>query len=109
MNLSKKTRKRIYRTVLANCHMKNGMVIPFESSMLSTIWKFFAISDKRYSGRLYGVFLDDRAWKDESIHLVEQDILSPEQLFNPHCPIEIGKQIVERWVERGYSWKEFVL
>ena len=105
MNLSKKTRKRIYRTVLANCHMKSGVMVPFESSMLSTIWTFFAVSDKRYPGRLYGVFRDDRIWKDKSIHAIEQDILSPEQLFNPHCPIEIGKQIVARWIEQGY-WEK---
>ena len=77
MNLSKKTRKRIYRTVLANCHMKNSMMVPFESSMLSTIWNFFAISEKRHPGQLYGVLRDDRIWKDKSIHPVEQDILSP--------------------------------
>ena len=46
MNLSKNTRKRIYRTVLANCHMKNGVMVPFESSRLSTIWSFFAVSNK---------------------------------------------------------------
>lgn len=109
MNLSKNTRKRIYRTVLANCHMKNGVMVPFESSRLSTIWSFFAVSDKRYPGQLYGVLRDDRIWKDKSIHAIEQDILSPKQLFNPHCPIEIGKQIVERWAELGYSWKEFRL
>lgn len=47
MNLSKNTRKRIYRTVLANCHMKNGVMVPFESSRLSTIWSFllYLISD----------------------------------------------------------------
>lgn len=56
MNLSKNTRKRIYRTVLANCHMKNGVMVPFESSKLSTIWSFFAVSDKRYPGQLMGCF-----------------------------------------------------
>ena len=43
-NLSKKTRKRILRTINANCHFSDGVWVPFESSKLSTIWKFIGIT-----------------------------------------------------------------
>ena len=61
-NLSKKTRKRILRIINANCHFSDGVWVPFESSKLSTIWKFIGITQKlrntRY-GPIYGVLFDD--------------------------------------------------
>ena len=98
-NLSKKTRKRILRIINANCHFSDGVWVPFESSKLSTTQK---LRNTRY-GPIYGVLFDDRLFKEPCIRPIEQNILSPNQLINPHCPIPVGLQIVQRWKERGYS------
>ena len=107
-NMSKKTRKRILRTINANCHFSDGVWVPFESSKLSTIWKFIGITQKlrntRY-GPIYGVLFDDRLFKEPCIRPIEQNILSPNQLINPRCPIPISLQIVQRWKEQGYLYE----
>lgn len=93
MNISKKTKKKIYKIILSN-HFKKRVHTsekgfchyPSNNSPLSAIWHHIEV---RPDGTIWGYLLDDRcAYMVTSSIIrkkVRQQIKSPKQFFNPAC------------------------
>lgn len=98
-NMSKKTRKKVIHIIKANCHSKDERVwIPFDSSRMSAIWTSVCIGKFKNRYIIFGMLKDSRPF-----HFFRRVYINyPEQLTNPRAPIEINKQIVQRWEEGGF-------
>lgn len=99
-NMSKKTRKKVMRTIKANCHSNDGCWWePYKSSRMFAIWKHIITEDRFGFGEFAAVYedLDDKF----SLYFYV-NIVSPAQLTNPRLPINVNKQIVKKLEEGGF-------
>lgn len=98
-NMSKKTRKKVMRIIKANCHSDDGVRwVPFKSSRMWAIWDTLFIEKGKNGYDFLGKFHDTSSFRLMNRFYIKY----PEQLTNPRVPIEINKQIVQRWEEGGF-------